>query len=711
MGVDAMWRVFVCTLVVAAAAAAREFTEDDQIRLPRLFHLDNYERCLGPRDGLYCMGTVRMSADKPNAAFNFIKDYSSDSQNFDRTLVHRGYCLSSRCPSKEANRTLRFERCIEQQALSPGIHASLQSISCKTHEDLRVKERGMDLPQRILLGIVAVILFFNVIGTLCIEQQALSPGIHASLQSISCKTHEDLRVKERGMDIPQRILLGIVAVILFFNVIGTLYYLATSGEGKSKLLKAWSIQSNLARLTATYEDGDPRLSALSPIQGVRVLLLTLVIMTHAAEIQYKVHLYNPEYFEKVLQQSATMLIRNGSALTQLFIVISNFLFAYSMLLYSKNTQKQLGLAQLPMCILHRLARIIPVHLLLVGFAATWWRQTGDGPQWELTVGAESDTCRKKFWAHALFLHNFIYPDEHCMLTGDGRQWELTVRAEIDTCRKKFWTHALFLHNFIYPDEHCMLPTWFLAVDMQLYIVAAVLTLYLMQKKKRQIPILATLFIASCVMNFALAYVNEWKSLLFIMVPENVRQTFRGISSFSQFYTAPWGSLPACFMGLLTAHVHFDLQEQGYKISKHKWFEWMFHMTVPLYMAWILAGNAILEHTTHVATAAYVAIERPSFALLAAFTLLGIANNIDGRLRRAWAWRGWATIGRMSLSIMMLHWIVNMYIVGTRRTLTEVSVTSIGSDMLGTIFWTTLLALPVTLLVESPILRSFTALLA
>ncbi|XP_069357064.1 nose resistant to fluoxetine protein 6-like [Maniola hyperantus] len=614
MGVDAMWRVFVCTLVVAAAAAAREFTEDDQIRLPRLFHLDNYERCLGPRDGLYCMGTVRMSADKPNAAFNFIKDYSSDSQNFDRTLVHRGYCLSSRCPSKEANRTLRFERCIEQQALSPGIHASLQSISCKTHEDLRVKERGMDLPQRILLGIVAV--------------------------------------------------------ILFFNVIGTLYYLATSGEGKSKLLKAWSIQSNLARLTATYEDGDPRLSALSPIQGVRVLLLTLVIMTHAAEIQYKVHLYNPEYFEKVLQQSATMLIRNGSALTQLFIVISNFLFAYSMLLYSKNTQKQLGLAQLPMCILHRLARIIPVHLLLVGFAATWWRQTGDGPQWELTVGAESDTCRKKFWAHALFLHNFIYP-----------------------------------------DEHCMLPTWFLAVDMQLYIVAAVLTLYLMQKKKRQIPILATLFIASCVMNFALAYVNEWKSLLFIMVPENVRQTFRGISSFSQFYTAPWGSLPACFMGLLTAHVHFDLQEQGYKISKHKWFEWMFHMTVPLYMAWILAGNAILEHTTHVATAAYVAIERPSFALLAAFTLLGIANNIDGRLRRAWAWRGWATIGRMSLSIMMLHWIVNMYIVGTRRTLTEVSVTSIGSDMLGTIFWTTLLALPVTLLVESPILRSFTALLA
>ncbi|XP_039752577.1 O-acyltransferase like protein-like [Pararge aegeria] len=604
-----MWRVFLCTLV--AAAAAREFTEEDQFRQPRLFHLDSYERCLVPRDGLYCVGTFRLSADKPNAAYNFIKEYSSDPQNFDRTLVHRGYCLSSRCPSKESNTTLRFERCIEQHALSSGLRASLESSSCKKHEDLRVKELGMDIPQRILLGVVAV--------------------------------------------------------LLFMNLVGTLYDLVMSGEGKSKLLTSWSIRSNWARLLATHEDGDPRLTALGPVQGIRVLLLTLVMMTHAAELQHKIHLYNPEYYERILQHPITMLIRNGSALTQIFIVISNFLFAYSLLLYSKS--RQLGLAQLPLCILHRLARITPVHLLVVGFAATWWRHLGDGPQWAMIVGAESETCRKKFW-----------------------------------------THALFLHNAFYADEYCLLPTWFLAVDLQLYIAAAVLTLYLMQKKKRQIPILAALFLLSCVMNFGLAYINEWKSLLYIMVPENVRLTFRGIPSFSQFYTAPWGSLPAALLGLLSAHVHFDMQEQGYKITKHKWFVWLFHMTVPLHMAWILAGNAVLAHTTRVATAAYVAIERPSFAILASMTLLGIANNVDDWFRRALSWRGWAIIGRMSLSIMMLHWVVNVHLLGIHRTLTVASVPSIAGDMLSTMFVTTVLALPLTLLVESPIQRSFTALL-
>ena len=38
---------------------------------------------------------------------------------------------------------------------------------------------------------------------------------------------------------------------------------------ESGLLCAWSVRGNWRRLTATYQDGDPRLSALSPVQGIR----------------------------------------------------------------------------------------------------------------------------------------------------------------------------------------------------------------------------------------------------------------------------------------------------------------------------------------------------------------------------------------------------------------------------------------------------------
>nr|XP_026488581.1 nose resistant to fluoxetine protein 6-like [Vanessa tameamea] len=660
--------------------------EHDPYKLPQLYQLDNYDRCLSQPEGLYCLGTFRLTANKPNAVYNSLKDYSSEPRNFDRTLLHRGYCLSTRCPSSERNSTSRFERCVEQDALAPGLSASLQSYTCTTPDDLRVP--------------------------------------HA-------------------ISIPQRAFIVVVCVILFLNAVGTLYDYVARGEGKNKLLLAWSVRANWNRLFAIYENGDPRLSALAPAQGIRVLLLALVMMTHASEILHKIYLYNPEFFEQVLQYSATILVRNGTSLVQAFFVLSNFLFAYRLLLFSK--QIKLNLTHLPLCIVYRLARqepssvskynecaaadenyfkikfdrnirLSPVHLLVVGFAATWWQHSGDGPQWAATVGAESQVCSKKFW-----------------------------------------THALYLNNFFYSEEHCLLQTWFLAVDMQLFIVASVLMLYLVQKKKNPVPVLTLLFFLSCLLNAGLAYKNEWKSLLYIMVPENVRNTFRGIPSFNQFYIAPWGSLPACLIGLLTAQIHFNMQEQGYKISKHRWFVWLTHMSIPLHVMWILAGNRMLQHSSRAATALYVAVERPVFAVLAAMTLLGFANNVDNHFHRLAAWRGWAALGRMSLSVLMLHWLVNMQLAGARRTLTEVNILNIvssycytvvsnisaisryiysklelppphracntkvkydsilpvkecGADLLSTWWWTHVAALPLTLLVESPAQRTLTALL-
>ncbi|XP_047538474.1 nose resistant to fluoxetine protein 6-like [Vanessa atalanta] len=599
-----------CVVDVSAVMRPGNHFEHDPYKLPQLYQLDNYDRCLSQPEGLYCLGTFRLTANKPNAVYNSLKDYSSEPRNFDRTLLHRGYCLSTRCPSSERNATSRFERCVEQNALAPGLSASLQSYTCTTPDDLRVP--------------------------------------HA-------------------ISIPQRAFIVVVCVILFLNAVGTLYDYAARGEGKNKLLLAWSVRANWNRLFATYENGDPRLSALAPAQGIRVLLLALVMMTHASEILHKIYLYNPEFFEQVLQYSATMLVRNGSSLVQAFFVLSNFLFAYRLLIFSK--QIKLNLTHLPLCIVYRLARLSPVHLLVVGFAATWWQHSGDGPQWAATVGAESQVCSKKFW-----------------------------------------THALYLNNFFYSEEHCLLQTWFLAVDMQLYIVASALMLYLVQKKKNPVPVLTLLFFLACLLNAGLAYINEWKSLLYIMVPENVRNTFRGIPSFNQFYIAPWGSLPACLIGLLTAQIHFNMQEQGYKISKHRWFVWLTHMSIPLHVVWILAGNRMLQHSSRAATALYVAVERPVFAVLAALMLLGFANNVDNYFHRLAAWRGWAAMGRMSLSVLMLHWLINMQLAGARRTLTEVNILNIGADLLSTWWWTHVAALPLTLLVESPAQRTLTALI-
>ncbi|CAH4030677.1 unnamed protein product [Pieris brassicae] len=535
--------------------------------------------------------------------------YSSDPRHFNRTLIHRGYCISVRCSSSEPNTTLRFQRCVDQHALVPGLKASILSHTCSSQK------------------------------------------------------------KSKVVDTAELAYLCVIGWLLALNAVGTLYDVIR--ETKNPYILAWSLRCNWNRLTATFEDGDPRLTSLTPIQGLRVLLLVLVMMTHTSEIQHKLYLYNPTRLEKLLQHPATMLIRNGSALVMGFVVISNFLFAYSLLLISKT--RKLSLAQLPMCLLHRLVRLAPVHLVVVGFAATWWRHVGDGPQWQSIVAAESDVCRRKFLSHVFFLQNLVNP-----------------------------------------DEHCLLQTWFLAVDVQLYILAAALTLWLQQTGRRAVPLLTALFFGSCLLNVILAYVNDWKSLLYIMLPElvflkynthsihrNVRNTFRTEPSFYRFYVAPWGSLPACLLGLWLAHVHYNIQESGSKFFNNKILRWTFHLIIPIHVACIKSGSYIEDSTARLTTALYLGVERPLFAILAAFYVLGFVNNIDNFIRRILSIRFLQVAGRMSLSALMLHWCVNLILVGSRRTLTEVSVANIASDLISTIWWTYVIAVPLSLLVEAP----------
>lgn len=44
--------------------------------------------------------------------------------------------------------------------------------------------------------------------------------------------------------------------------------------------------------------------------------------------------------------------------------------------------------------------------------------------------------------------------------------------------------------------------------------------------------------------------------------------YHGVPSFYRLYTAPWGSLPACLLGLLLAHLHARLHRQGVKLSSY-----------------------------------------------------------------------------------------------------------------------------------------------
>ncbi|XP_075983845.1 nose resistant to fluoxetine protein 6-like [Anticarsia gemmatalis] len=611
-----MWLV----LVLAVAAAAGDVTDEEYAKFPRLYHLDDYSSCLSQTDGLYCLGTFHITPLKEqHSIYHMIREYSLDPHHFNRTQLHRGYCVSSRCPtlSEERNASLRFERCASHWARRHALRTTLAKLSyCRTHA----------------------------------QEYA--------------RTHNP-----EPLDIPHRVFLYVLVTLLVMNVMGTLYDAVLADDvKKNPLLAVWSVRGNWQRLTATYEDGDPRLSALSPVQGIRVFLMALIMATHSACIHDMLYLYNPRFVEQVSRHPVLMIFLNGTSVVQVFVMLSNFLLAYNMLLFAKNNRLTLKL--LPLITLRRIARISPVYLLVVGYAATWWTRANSGPMWPAMVGAESGVCRDKFWAHAFYLNNLVDP-----------------------------------------DNICLVQTWFLAVDMQLYLVAAVLTLVLAPLRRRALPILAALVLVFSLLNGILAYIFNWQSLMFFAYPKTLNTMYKGISSFSRLYQSPLASLPGCLIGLFCAFLHFELQEAGVKVASYKWLKVPYHIAPFAMVSWLLSGYYLRQFSEPWFMATYVAVERPVLSMLGAVTLLGMINGLEGWLKHYFSWRGWHAMGRMSLSVLAVHWCINMSIAASRPQPITTSLLSVMVDWIATGWFSYVVAIPLTIMVEMPVQRFITALLS
>ncbi|CAH1641051.1 unnamed protein product [Spodoptera littoralis] len=619
----AVTTVFI--LLLATFGSAREYTDVETSSFPALFHLDDYERCLAKEDGVYCLGTFDLTpAQLPHTTYDLMKAYSDESyRHFNRTRIYRGYCLSERCSS-----------------------ATLARFN--TTFDLG------DSPEKLFER--------------CTNFYMQAENFHASIKSVDyCRTHSDIiEASERPPTSAELIFKNVVYALVIANIVGTIYdNFAGDNPNKSKLLSAFSIPANWRRLTFIREGGDPRQAALVPMEGLRVMALGFTTYAHANVIHFMFHIKNPEYLEKLTQRLDGIYLSDGTSLIQAFVMMTCFLTGYNLLIYSQK--QELGLYMLPLCIIKRLIRITPVHLLIVGFGATWWLNTRDGPLVSTTIGLESEACTTKFWSHVFLVNNIV-----------------------DS------------------DKYCVVPTWFLPVNMHMYILACTFTLLLWRRRCFAVRLYLVLFFASCLLNGFVAYMKDYRSMIYLATPEQIRRIFRDTPSFTEFYLSSWGALPACFIGLILANIQFALDERKIKLSDYKWFVYLHYTTFPMLFVWALTGVYAREHSSSLFNAAYIAFDRPMFCILMCVCLMGVFH-IDGPIRKFYSWRGWRTMARMSLTVMMLHWCVDMTI-ANRSVAYGTSAIDMVVDWCATNLITYVIAVPITILVEIPMQRFIEALI-
>ncbi|CAB3245523.1 unnamed protein product [Arctia plantaginis] len=597
--------VVLAAVVAAVRVGGLELNDEEYHSLPQLFHLDDYEKCLSSRRGVYCLGSFDLLQYRNDRLYNVLQEYSLNAYNFNHTKIHRGYCLPTTCAHIEGSSpTKRFQRCVKNLARADfGLETNLTEFQyCRT-----------------------------------------------------AKT-------QRQVDTWDLIFAFIVGVILLMNIVGTAYDVLRNQDKKPiKQLVAWSLVANWRRLTADHSDKDSRLTALKPVQAMKCLTLILVMLAHSVLAFHYTYLFNPQFFEKANNRVLSVYLQNGSSIVQSFIMISCFLLAYNLLVNAAdNPKKPFGIRLFPKCFLHRICRILPLYLFILGLTTTWYAHASDGPLWGPIIGTEANTCRKKWWSQALFVSNFV-----------------------DV------------------DEKCLIHTWFLAVDMQLYVISAILTLTLARRPRIAVKVLSAILLGSIVINFVAICHWELLPMVKIMIPELMRTQFVGNRSFVWLYSAPWDSLPSALVGLIIAFIHFNQQTDGVRPVESKLIRVLYRISVPAMFVWVAGGYFMKAVTEPFWLYLYAATDRLIFTSLTAVAMYGFFNKIDLIWWKLMSWRGFEIMGRMSLSVYLTHWLFSLLLIATRTTETSASVLQVGEHWLATIFLTYWAALPLHLLVELP----------
>ena len=205
--------------------------------------------------------------------------------------------------------------------------------------------------------------------------------------------------------------------------------LFSSLEKPLEFITAFSVFKNVPMILSTKQPP----TAITSLNGIRVLSMFWVILAHTHYWALITGvLTNPLSLPHFISRFSFQPIANGFFSVDSFFFLSGALVAYLTL---REMERKRGRFPIITYYLHRYLRLTMVYAFLLFFYWSLMGYLGNGPQWQASMGPGTpgyEQCNKYWWTNLLYINNF-YP------------WKL--------------------------GEECMGWTWYLANDMQFYVLA------------------------------------------------------------------------------------------------------------------------------------------------------------------------------------------------------------------------------------------------
>ncbi|PNF44034.1 hypothetical protein B7P43_G16237 [Cryptotermes secundus] len=445
-----------------------------------------------------------------------------------------------------------------------------------------------------------------------------------------------------------------IAVVSFFGllcVLSTGYDITvTDPRNRREVLLIFSWYRNGIRLLNTKRSSN----MLDCLHGIRFFSINWVVMGHSFSSTFRDPGINILGFAKELRNWGHVIVIGAFFAVDTFLLISSALLCYIFM----ETMSERGVKfNLPVYILHRYMRTTPLMAVLVLVYTS------------------------------LILH-----------FGSGPLWESHLRSDIVShCEKNWWTALLHIQNYFHPRELCMGETWYLSVDMQLYIISPILLLPLLKKPKIGIILLELVIAASILSSFLEFYLDNQDVSVFYVAPNY---------AYAHTRAAPW------FIGIALGYCLYRRAQWRNDIAVGR--RSGLSKTV-LGAGWLLAAiclvaPVLVQHQfvqddffpSRLEFALFKSLSKPIWSLGLSWVIFVCVSGYGGPVNAFLSWEVFQPLARLTYSIYLLHLLFIRI-----RTERSISV-SYNDDMkmvslwFSTMLYAILLAIPASLMFEFPI---------
>lgn len=359
-----------------------------------------------------------------------------------------------------------------------------------------------------------------------------------------------------------------------------------------QFLLCFSIYKNASKLFKT----DLPKGSLSSVHGIRFISMTWVILGHTYIFGMSVWSNSKDAYN-LLSRFSFQAIGNATVSVDTFFMLSGLLVVYGVMHLMKANNGKMNWLYF---YVHRFWRLTPPYMLVLMVYVPLLQYWGDGPYWPIT-GVEKDYCSDTWWYNLLYINNFN-------------------------------------------DTECMAWSWYLANDMQFYVISPIILFFLYKKPKIGLGILSALMLAQLITCGVIMKVKHYSGLL---TP----------GYFNEIYVKPYIRIGSYLVGMFYGYL---LYKTNCKMIINKYIVAMLWLFATICAIAVLYGLYDTFHGSPMSTdlfAFYTTIHRIVWALSVGWVVYACVTGYGGFVNTILSWKPLIPLSRLTYCAYLVHPVV------------------------------------------------------